>query len=233
MSQNFKIYAVGGFVRDHLLNVKSKDRDYMVEASYAEMIEFLVGDCGYTIVHEKPEFLTARVRIPTGEVVDFACCRQEGDYDGRRPGSVEVTNLHGDLSRRDFTINAMAWEVDPVTFEPIGELIDPFGGRKDLENKILRFVGLPYKRLEEDGLRWLRAIRFIITKGLKPNCDADIVIFHDVPPDVLKNVSVERIKDELDKCFKFDTIKTLSILNQLPSYWLKDGLWLKATLEEK
>jgi tRNA nucleotidyltransferase/poly(A) polymerase len=228
-----KIYLVGGSVRDHLLGVQSKDQDYMVEGTYEEMLYHLVEKCGYTIIHEKPEFLTARVRIPTGQVVDFACCRTEGDYDGRRPGTVEATSLHNDLSRRDFTVNAMAWEVDPVTFQTIGEIIDPFDGERDLRNKLLRFVGPPYKRLEEDGLRWLRAIRFIITKGFQPNVDAHVAIFKDVPPNILDKVSPERIKDELDKCFKYDTLKTIEVLSKLPPYWLKDNLWLKATLESK
>lgn len=231
--QKLRVYMVGGFVRDYLLGIQSKDKDYMVEGTFEEMKEFVLGN-GYVILHEKPEFLTLRVKIPTKEVVDFACCRLEADYDGRRPGTVEITNLNGDLSRRDFTVNAMAWEVDPVTFKPVGEIIDPFGGKQDLKDMKLRFVGDPIKRLEEDGLRWLRAIRFCITKGFSLTSQTSIIIAE--PPlgaKTLEKVSVERIREELIKCFKHDTLQTIKVLNRVPPYWMKDGLWLEPSLKEK
>ena len=226
-----KLFLVGGSLRDRLLGANSKDLDYMVEASFEDMKEFVIKN-GYIVLHEKPEFLTLRVKIPTGKVVDFACCRTEGDYDGRRPGTVAVTDLNSDLSRRDFTINAMAWEVDPQTFETIGEIIDPFGGKEHLYLKHLSFVGSPQKRFEEDGLRWLRAIRFIITKGLDPLMSTEEAL-QNATLETMKKVSVERIREELEKCFRYDSFLTMKTFLEYPPLWNVEGLWLKPTLEQK
>lgn len=226
-----KIYLVGGSLRDLLMGKKSKDKDYVVECSFEELKDLCIG-YGYTILHEKPEFLTLRVRIPSKEVVDFVCCREEHDYDGRRPSKVSTSNIQADLGRRDFTVNAIAVEVDPTTFEPIGDFIDPYGGQEDIKSSSLRFVGDPLLRLEEDGLRWLRAIRFWITKDLTPTKETKDHLYHP-PQEVLDKVSVERIREELEKCFKHDTELTLTILNMVPNYWLKGGIWLKPVLEEK
>ncbi len=233
-----KIYLVGGYVRDLLLGVPSKDQDYVCECSFDELRDHLVS-LGVEILHEKPEFLTMRVRKKDGVVVDFACCRSEMDYDGRRPGTVLTTNLLTDLGRRDFTVNAMAMEVDE-NFEPTGVIIDPFDGQTDLQNRVLRFVGKPKDRIEEDGLRWLRAIRFCITKGFQlhstynfdlDNPDTDMIV-NFLETDPLTKVSVERIREELYKCFKHDTLRTMKWLYVLPPYWMKDGLWLVPTLEQ-
>lgn len=190
---------------------------------------------GFTIVHEKPEFLTMRVKVPaTGHVQDFVCCRTEGGYDGRRPGSTQPTTLLEDLARRDFTVNAMAVPVDAGMIPQWDELVDPFDGWQDLRDRKLRFVGNPEDRITEDGLRWLRAIRFCITKDFQMTPETEkAVIYRKYDMDPLKNVSVERIREELVRCFKHDTLTTLSVLHDCPSFWLKEPLWLTATLEEK
>lgn len=226
-----KIYLVGGSVRDALMGVKSKDQDYCMECGFDEMREELTKR-EFTIVHEKPEFLTMRVKVPGGAVQDFVCCRTEGDYDGRRPGSTQPTTLTEDLSRRDFTVNAMAVPVNEAMEPQWDELVDLFGGQEDLKNKVLKFVGNPEDRITEDGLRWLRAFRFHITKDLVPDAiTMGAVYFRETDP--LVNVSVERIREELVRCFKHDTVRTLKWLGRLPLYWLKEPLWLTATLEEK
>lgn len=225
------IYLVGGSVRDALMGVKSKDQDYCMECSFDEMREHLTSR-GFTIVHEKPEFLTMRVKVPGGAVQDFVCCRTEGDYDGRRPGSTQPTTLVEDLSRRDFTVNAMAVPVNESMEPQWDDLVDLFGGQEDLKNKVLKFVGNPEDRITEDGLRWLRAFRFQITKNLTPDARTmGAIYFRDTDP--LINVSVERIREELVRCFKYDTSRTLYWLQRLPEYWLKEPLWLTATLEER
>lgn len=225
-----KIYLVGGAVRDTLLGLKSKDNDYVCECSFSELKEYL-STLDVEVLHEKPEFLTMRVRKKSGEVVDFACCRSEMDYDGRRPGTVLETNLLTDLSRRDFTVNAMALEVDE-NFEPTGKIIDQFGGLEDLKTRTLRFVGNGDQRVEEDGLRWLRALRFVITKNFEPSSLTSLILTNP-HKEVLDKVSVERIREELYRCFKHDTLETLKWLNKMPPYWMKDGLWLVPTLEAK
>jgi tRNA nucleotidyltransferase (CCA-adding enzyme) len=133
------VYLVGGSVRDAILGIDSKDLDYVMPCSYLEMIEFLKErEC--VLVHEKPEFLTCKVKFPgkTG-VVDFTCCRKESDYDGRRPGKTEIATIEEDLARRDFTVNSIAVKVDE-NFELTSNFLDPFHGRIDLKAKRLKFV---------------------------------------------------------------------------------------------
>ena len=109
-----KIYQVGGSVRDEFLNIKSKDIDYAVEAdSFGDMRKYMI-DNGYNIFLETPQYFTIRAKFPDSHecnhlVADFALCRIDGQYsDGRRPDKVHRATIHEDLSRRDFTINAIA-----------------------------------------------------------------------------------------------------------------------------
>lgn len=232
MSKEKSIWLVGGSVRDALMGVQSKDQDYCMECGFDEMREHL-NDRGFTIVHEKPEYLTMRVKVPvTGIVQDFVCCRTEGQYDGRRPGSTAPTTLVEDLSRRDFTVNAMAVPVNEAMEPQWDELVDLFGGQEDLQIKALRFVGNPEDRITEDGLRWLRAIRFSIVKNFGLVGDSYDAVYHRTA-DPLTNVSIERIREELVRCFKHDTLLTLRVLNEAPKFWCKEPLWLTATLEER
>ena len=235
---DIEIFGVGGWIRDLLLsqekgsNVgKSKDYDYVVPVDYETMLNYLRSK-GCQIIYEKPEFLTCKVKFPgSTNVVDFTCCRSESDYDGRRPGKTSLATIEEDLARRDFTVNAIARRVDS-NFQLTGDYIDPFFGRLDIKSKTLRFVGSPRERLEEDGLRWLRALRFIITKNLTPDAETYFILKNIENPIGL-NISIERIRDELEKCFKFDTLKTIEVLNEYPAYWNKKEIWLLPTTKEK
>lgn len=223
------IYLVGGSVRDKILNIESKDLDYVCPVNYDTMKDYLLSQ-NCEIIFEKPEFLTMKVRFPASKnVVDFTCCRAESDYDGRRPGSVSHSNLLNDLSRRDFTVNAIAQKVNS-NFETVDEYIDPFDGLSDIKSKTLRFVGKPKDRIEEDGLRWLRALRFQITKGLIP-CERTERVLQN-QKSLPELVSSERIREELYRCFKYDTLKTLEILEKYPKIWFRDKLWFKPTFEK-
>src|SRR5579859_2576372 len=144
-------YLVGGYVRDKILGIPSKDLDYSVEAaSYEEMRQSII-DRGGTILLETPNFFTIRARIGK-EVSDYVLCRKDGAYsDSRHPDSVEHGTLHDDLARRDFTMNAIAIDSD-------GNYIDPFNGISDIKNKLIRCVGNAQDRFDEDALRMLRAI---------------------------------------------------------------------------
>jgi tRNA nucleotidyltransferase (CCA-adding enzyme) len=140
-----ELYEVGGCVRDSLLGIDSKDIDFTVIApSYEDMREFLT-DAGFEIFLETPEYFTIRARFPkvvTHDAIptrfvrtkklptaDFVLARKEGAYsDGRRPDEVQMGTLLDDLSRRDFTMNAMARDRD-------GRLIDPFGGQQDVKER--------------------------------------------------------------------------------------------------
>lgn len=204
------IYRVGGSVRDELLGIKNKDLDYAVEASsYEEMIQW-IKERG-KIFLEKPEFLTVRAHLHNGEPADYVLCRKDGQYsDGRRPDVVEPGTLFDDLKRRDFTVNAIAFD------EETGEYIDPHKGTHDLQLKYLRCVGTTKDRFTEDALRMLRAIRFSITKGLTMSSDI-LDSFYDRELLVLlrDKISADRKRDELEKCFRFSTKKTIETLMYL------------------
>lgn len=244
------VYLVGGSVRDLLCGVRAKDRDFAAECTFPELQAYVVQELKCEIIYEVPSCLTIRARRGR-EILDFACCRKDVDYDGRRPDRTEYSSLYEDLKRRDFTINAMAIPVDenlevlskaeplPTPLFPFlryhtldtGKavaVIDFFEGMEDLQARCLRFVGNPYERLEEDGLRWLRAIRFCITRGFQISPASQYVITHP-PEGLLDKVSVERIQQELEKCFALNTHETMKFLAQVPPVWIKDGLWLMPT----
>lgn len=227
-----RIFEVGGCVRDRILGVTPNDIDFAVEApSFEAMFEFVKATTK-SIFLSKPEFLTIRALTKDNEAVDFVMCRKDGIYtDGRRPDSVEPGLLIDDLSRRDFRANAIA-------MDQAGNFIDPFGGIKDIEDKMLRCVGNTEDRFTEDSLRILRAMRFSITKGFSLSFDIEEVFGapHIWVPK-LASVSQERIREELFKCLKFNTAETLRFLRDRPEQWTDalfgGDLWLKPTFEER
>ena len=150
---SIRIFEVGGSIRDELLGIDNPpDRDFCAEApSWESLVEWCHENFKRVFL-VTPEFFTVRGMLNTGEAVDIVMCRKDGpSSDGRRPDTVESGTLLEDLARRDFTINAMAREVDPKTLEPIGDIIDPLDGRRDLQEHSLRCVGDTSARLEEDG----------------------------------------------------------------------------------
>lgn len=219
-------YRVGGCVRDEIMGIPCKDIDYSVEAeSYDDMRQAIL-DRGGHIFLEKPEYFTVRAHVPGLGACDFVLCRKDGDYtDGRRPDSVEAGTLLDDLSRRDFTMNAMARTEQ-------GGIIDPFNGRADIENRVIRCVGNPRERFAEDYLRMLRAVRFAVTKNMVIAEDVATAIITLGP--YLESVAVERAREELDKALRVDTCYTLILLSNLflTSCVFVNGLWLKPTLEK-
>jgi tRNA nucleotidyltransferase (CCA-adding enzyme) len=230
-----KIWEVGGHVRDSLLGVVSKDVDMAVECSgYEEMREFVIANTR-EIFLEKPEFLTIRAMGNDGLPKDFVLCRKDGTYsDGRRPDSVEPGTILDDLHRRDFTINAIARDTDT------GELFDPFGGVADLKAGLIKCVGMPEDRFNEDSLRILRALRFKITKGFMLDKSIRDVLVEDARhwTEQLKNISPERIREEVLKCFRHDTVEAMVMFNWLyrpmrEVIFNESGIWLKPTMEGK
>lgn len=232
------MYLVGGYVRDLFLNKKSYDMDIAVESSFDEMLA-LVEKYGQIILKKK-EFGTIKSRI-NGQIYDFSICRSEGEYkDHRRPDSIKEANVYSDLARRDFTFNAMALPIkfiDGKQYYNVEEIIDPFDGSKDLSNGIIRCVNDTTKRMTEDPLRLLRAFRFSITLDFNLHDDIIKCLEDKQMISNLKYVSNERIVEELTKCFKCNTLKTLKLLeqfNQLRDYVFvnNDNLWLRPTLEK-
>lgn len=187
----FEAYAVGGCVRDSLLGRKPGDWDITTSARPEE-----VKGCFRRTLSTGLKHGTVTVMLGQDgfEVTTF---RSDGNYsDGRHPDSVRfVSSLQDDLSRRDFTINAMA-------YEPESGLVDPFGGTKDLENKLIRAVGDPPTRFTEDALRMMRAIRFSAQLGF----DIEEKTFAAIRPlaERLSLISKERIQMELSKLLLSD-----------------------------
>ena len=202
-----KIYKVGGCVRDELLGLKSKDIDYSVEAgSFEEMRQELLsrGLIEFPIKNAE-EYFTIRGKL-NGEDADFVLCRKDGNYsDGRRPDTVEMGTIQDDLARRDFTMNAIAIDMETR------EVLDPFNGRQDIEDRIIRCVGST-DRLKEDSLRMLRALRFSITKGFDLTEDIEQVLYNDYT--LLSNISRERIFEELNKMLTFSSAKSFEVMVQ-------------------
>lgn len=213
----YRLYEVGGKLRDEALGLKSKDVDYSVELvgfegsieeAYKAFCKQITSE-GFDIKIEHPESLTVRALFPKEHqysgVADFVIARKELHYPAgsRRPVCVLGT-LYDDLVRRDFTVNALARGED-------GEVIDLFGGFRDLHLKVLRTPTEPAQSFKDDPLRIIRAMRFCITKGFTLSQDTKEAI-QEFGILGLRKVSVERVKDELEKCFKHDTVATLNYL---------------------
>lgn len=185
-----KAYVVGGCVRDSLLGKAPHDWDICTSALPDEAKKALAG---YKIVDTGLKHGTVTVVTEAGEPYEVTTFRVDGQYtDGRRPDSVSfVKSIEEDLARRDFTINAMAWN------ETAG-LVDPFGGQKDLlAFGVLRCVGDPVKRFTEDALRILRAVRFSAQLGFWIHPETSAAMRQEMGR--LDMISAERIGSEFKK----------------------------------
>ena len=182
----FEAYAVGGCVRDYLMGITPDDYDVTTSAN-PDTVKLLFEKTYDTgIEHGTVTVLMDGVPV---EVTTFRC--EEAYVDNRKPSSVSfVKNLEEDLKRRDFTINALA-------YNKRRGIVDLFGGNKDIKKGEIKCVGNPEERFEEDALRMLRAIRFACKTGFNLTDDTKTAILKKAP--LIKNVSKERIKAELEK----------------------------------
>ena len=183
-------YIVGGSVRDSLLGKTPSDWDICTSAKPNKIIE-LFNSSGYKTIETGLKHGTITIVI-ADEHFEVTTFRMDGDYsDGRRPDNVEFTDdIVKDLSRRDFTINAMAYSHEKG-------LIDPYNGLDYLNSKVIRCVGDPNKRFQEDGLRMLRAIRFASQLEFKIERQTAMAIVDNRK--LLRCISQERIREELNK----------------------------------
>lgn len=196
----FEAYIVGGCVRDLLVGKKPKDWDVTTNATPGEIIKlfpktFYENEYGTVgVVNEGAEDETLKV-------VEITPYRLEAAYsDYRRPDSVTFSNkLEDDLARRDLTINAIAYGVSK------GQIVDHYKGQEDLKDKIIRTVGNPDDRFNEDALRILRAVRLATELGFKIEEKTEKSIKNDVF--LLKKISFERIRDEFVKIVMSDSPK--------------------------
>ena len=187
-SHSYKAYIVGGFVRDYLLNIESSDIDICTNATPKQIKEIFEDSClpnedyGSVIV----ERYGVRFEITT--------FRREIEYnDSRRPIEIKyIDDLYEDLLRRDFIINTLCMNEE-------GKILDYLGGQEDLNNHIIRTIGIANSKFSEDPLRILRAIRFstILDFTLDEECRNAII----ETKYLLKNLSYNRKKEELDKIF--------------------------------
>lgn len=195
----FEGFAVGGCVRDSLLKKTPKDWDITTDALPVDMKKIFKKTFDTGIAHGTVTVLM------DGVGYELTTYRIDGDYsDGRHPDSVSFSkNLSEDLCRRDFTINAMAYSHNKG-------IVDLFGGRKDLQNGIIRAVGDAKKRFDEDALRMLRAVRFAAQLGFKIDDDTFEAIKEKAK--LLSNVSKERIFVELNKSLCGDFAQNIKMV---------------------
>lgn len=187
IGNGFEAYIVGGCVRDSLLDTAPNDWDITTSARPDE-----IKDCfqNYRTINTGLKHGTLTVLIG-GMPIEITTYRIDGRYsDNRRPDSVLFTNnLSHDLKRRDFTINALAYND--------GGIVDLFGGIEDIENKIIKCVGDPYERFNEDGLRILRALRFASVLNFRIEDKTSAAVHEN--RHLLNNISKERITGEFNK----------------------------------
>lgn len=192
LKEGYSSFLVGGCVRDLLLNIDPKDWDVATNAK-PEEIQKLFPDSVY-----ENEFGTVGVKTdsedPKVKVVEVTTFRTEGRYtDKRHPDEVKFAKtIEEDLSRRDFTVNAMALDL-----EDEGEIKDPYGGEDDLKNKILKTVGDPGERFTEDALRLMRAVRFATEFDFQIEFETRRAILKHAG--LLEAIAKERVRDELVK----------------------------------
>jgi len=182
----FEAWTVGGCVRDACLGLTPHDYDLCTSALPEQTRQVFAGENMFLAGLKHG---TVSV-VLSGQVIEITTYRTEGDYlDNRHPAWVRfLPEITGDLARRDFTVNAMAWSPDRG-------LRDPFGGREDLERRVLRAVGDPWQRFREDALRILRGVRFAVRYDLTPEEQTWQAMLELLP--LLEGLSRERVYEEL------------------------------------
>ncbi|MFZ2984247.1 MAG: HDIG domain-containing metalloprotein, partial [Candidatus Moraniibacteriota bacterium] len=212
----FEAFAVGGCVRDLILEREPKDWDITTDATPEKILalfpeSFYENDFG-TVGVKVPRFIATTDPAHENDIIEVTTYRVESEYtDKRRPAAVLFTkSLEEDLTRRDFTMNAIAYGPRKTD---VWERIDPFNGIKDVKKKIIRTVGNPEERFGEDALRLMRAVRFFSQlrdpKETKPTHTWHIeagafTTIQKLAPS-LAAVSQERIRDELGKIILSDS----------------------------
>lgn len=207
---DFQTYLVGGCVRDILLSREPKDWDIATDAE-PEEIQKIFPESVY-----ENDFGTVGIKTdsenPQLKIIEITTFRLEGKYtDKRHPDEIRFAKtIEEDLSRRDFTINALALSLNEETKE---SLIDPYDGQKDLKNKLIRTVGEPEKRFNEDALRLMRAVRFSVEMNFKIEEKTEKAIKKQ--SGLLEIIAKERIRDELVKIIMApEAAKGMELLEQ-------------------
>ena len=202
-SHGFESYIIGGFVRDHILDIESNDIDIATNATPKEIKEIFEDSC---LPAEDYGSVTV---VKNGILFEITTFRKEINYiDNRRPDKiVYIDSLYDDLLRSDFTINSLCIDEN-------GQIIDLLGGRVDIDNKLIKTIGLPEERFEEDCLRILRAVRFATILDFE--LDQSVIDGIKKTKYLLRNLSYYRKKSELDRIFSSsNNMKGVKLLLQL------------------
>ena len=233
--QNLSCYLVGGYVRDILLNRKSSDIDIMVEGDALAYAKILGRKIGVPKIVEFEEFGTARIPYDKFEIEVSSARSESYTKDSRNP-KIEFSTFKDDMSRRDFTVNAIASSIHPDSF---GELHDPFSGIKDLHKGLIITPLDPDTTFDDDPLRMLRAIRFSAQLGfdIAPNLLDSISRMKER----MKIISWERITQELIKILStkqpsigFYALRDTGLLDIiLPEFSIMQGVEIKNNMSHK
>lgn len=194
----YEVYAVGGYVRDKLLEIDAKDIDFVVVGDGVKFAKIVAKELGRKRLILFPRFRTARLVLGNYEL-EFVGAREEVYDENSRNPNVKEATLQSDLERRDFTVNALAVHINGDNF---GEVIDRLGGISDMSDKIIRTPKDPKVTYFDDPLRMVRAIRFA-TK-LKFNIEKSSFNAIRECRKRLKIVSVERVQDEFFKILSYE-----------------------------
>jgi tRNA nucleotidyltransferase/poly(A) polymerase len=202
---------VGGFCRDNLMGKEPHDIDIVTTAK-PDQIKRSIPEAHFTEVGESFGIVVAVIQGETFEIATTRADIFDGLTDGRHPSDVTLgCTIEADSGRRDFTMNSIF--LNPIT----NQFIDPFNGKQDIENKIIRFVGNPEDRINEDHLRILRAFRFKAKLGFDFSDDTFEALKKDCKDtNILTGVSVERITAEMNKILLAPHVAiTLSLMARL------------------
>jgi tRNA nucleotidyltransferase (CCA-adding enzyme) len=227
--EGFKTYLVGGSVRDILMKREPKDYDIGTNALPSQILGIFPKAIS---TGAKFGSIIVLLKDKEGEThsIDVTTFRVEEEYiGGRWPSKVEFTDdLMIDLSRRDFTINAIAIDIGKLVDDDKNEIIyDPYKGRNDIQRKLVRAVGDPFERMKEDALRALRACRFASVLGFK--LDKGVVKAVKAVLNMIDNLSSERVRDEILKII-YDSNKPSVGLNLLRDLGILK-IWIPELLE--
>lgn len=217
----FKLFIVGGSIRDALLGKTPKDWDLATDA-IPDKVEEMMEKANLRTLATGKSFGVINVFTDTDEF-EIATFREDIGSDGRRPDSVKFTTIEGDVLRRDLTINALFFDLDT------SEIVDLVGGVSDLKNGIIRTVGDASERFNEDRLRILRAIRFAarFSNGLHSG-----IIDALAKDSSLVGISAERIRDEFLKGLK-SANSTVFFLEMIDSFGLFDWIFPNMVVNKK
>ncbi len=216
----YKLYIVGGAVRDALLGKTPKDFDLATD-SLPDKVEEMMQEAGFRTLPTGKSFGVINVFTDQGEY-EIATFREDIGS-GRRPDAVSFTNIEGDVKRRDLTINALFYDIDTK------EIVDLVGGVNDLKQGVVRTVGAPEDRFGEDRLRILRAVRFAGRFGSELDPETDAALQKDSS---LKDISGERIRDEFIKGI-ISAKSTDGYLSMIDKYKLFDWIFPSLNVDKK